>query len=64
MAKLLVISNGWEVPLDYFLSKPRFRPFYQPFTDNQTTVCEDDGTPIPGAIEGPNGAVILPNDVP
>jgi len=63
MAKLLA-PNGWEVPINYFFSKPRFRPGYIPYTEIQVEICDDAGNVIPGAKMMADGRVVGIPDEP
>lgn len=57
MAKLRNDALDWEVPTDYFATKPRFRPGYVPYTDNPVKVVDDDGKTIAGAKVERDGTV-------
>lgn len=51
-------KSGWQVPLDYFSRKPRFRPGYVPYTNERVEVVDDSGKPIPGASIDPRTGLV------
>lgn len=57
MPKLRNDALDWEVPIDYFLTKPKFRPGYVPYTDNPVKVVDDAGKVITGAKVESDGSV-------
>lgn len=61
MASLRNLETGWDVPVDYFSTKPRFRPFMVPYTELAVVVVDDDGNELLEArVDSQTGAVTLP----
>jgi len=65
MAYLWNDSQKWRVPLDYFQKRPRFRPFYIPYTDYPVKVMDDDGNELRNAVlDRTTGSVFVPAATP
>lgn len=50
-------SSGFRVPVNYYATKPRFRPGYVPYSDLKVTVYGDDDKAVTGAKVEDDGHV-------
>jgi len=56
------IRTGFRVPIDYFTSHPKFRPFYEPWSIDKLEVVDDDDNVISRAmLNESTGAVHIPD---
>lgn len=53
--------TNFRVPIDYFTSHPKFRPFYEPWTSDKLEVLDDQDNVISRAILNEStGSVHIP----